>query len=391
MDVNKRIHAAIFKLLEYIEKEEYKGYDPYDILKSPAFNLPLLRKNKIIRFGSQQFGKRFPINLRPCLLVRKGLNPVTIGLCIQAYKNLAETYPKYKSQYENRINKLIKNLIELIPDGYKGVCWGYDFDWEARYANIPSYQPNIVATGIITNALFNTYLSLNITQALELCISSSEFILYDLNRTYDGDNFCFSYSPFDTQIVFNASMKGVRGLAQVYSITKDETLKEQAKKAVSFVVKYQNENGAWNYSRNNSGAWIDNYHTGYVIDCLDDHIKYTGDTTYREKLDKGFIYYKRHFFEEDRIPKFYNKKIYPIDCTAAGQSLLTLIRFKQIGLAKNVALWMIDNMQDQEGFFYFRKFKDITIKTSFMRWSNAWMLLGLTELLSALLVGSVKN
>ena len=179
-------------------------------------------------------------------------------------------------------------------------------------------------------------------------------------------------------------MKGARGLAQVYSITKDESLKEQAKKAVDFVMKYQNENGVWNYSRNNLGAWVDNYHTGYVIDCLDDYIRYSGDATYRENLDKSFLYYKEHFFEEDRIPKFYNKNVYPIDCTAAGQSLLTLIRFNQLDLAKNVASWMIDNMQAKEGFFYFRKFKSRTIKTSFMRWSNAWMFLGLSELLSVL-------
>ena len=295
---------------------------------------------------------------------------------------------------KNYAAKRLKIMCPFLLDhnrGYKGACWGYDFDWEARYANIPSYQPTIVATGIITNALFNAHLALNIPEALDLCISSSEFILHDINRIYEGENFCFSYSPFDKQIVFNASMKGARVLAQVYSITGDDFLKEQARKSVDFVMKHQDENGAWIYSRNNAGDWIDNYHTGYVIDCLDDYIRYTGDATYRENLYKSFLYYKEHFFEEDKIPKFYNKNIYPIDCTAAGQSLLTLIRFKQLDLAQNVALWMIDNMQAQEGFFYFRKFKSRTIKTSFMRWSNAWMLLGLTELLFTLSVGSVKN
>jgi hypothetical protein len=44
---------------------------------------------------------------------------------------------------------------------------------------------------------------------------------------------------------------------------------------------------------------------------------------------------------------------------------------------------MMDNMQAQEGYFYFRKSKYFTKKTNFMRWSNAWMLAGLTALLSA--------
>jgi hypothetical protein len=51
--------------------------------------------------------------------------------------------------------------------------------------------------------------------------------------------------------------------------------------------------------------------------------------------------------------------------------------------AERVALWMIENMQAQEGYFYFRKSKYCTEKTNFMRWSNAWMLAGLTALLSA--------
>jgi hypothetical protein len=41
---------------------------------------------------------------------------------------------------------------------------------------------------------------------------------------------------------------------------------------------------------------------------------------------------------------------------------------------------MICEMQDPKGFFYFRKFERHLEKTSFMRWSNAWMLAGLSAL-----------
>lgn len=376
------LEQATQKLQNYIEAENYSGYDPYDALNSPLFKLPFLRSNKWMRFGIQQLVKRSGFNLRPLLFVPKKINPVTLGLCIQAYCNLIKAHPERASDLEKKIDLLINKLFELIPQGYHGACWGYDFDWEARYATVAAYQPTIVATGIISNALFIAFQTTGNKKASELCISSAEFILKDLHRTNDDDgDFCFSYSPFDNEKVFNASMKGARTLSQVYSLTKDENLKQNAGKAVKYVMKHQSKDGAWIYSQSQAGNWIDNYHTGYILDCLDDYIKYTGDNIFSGHLKKGLKYYTDHFFEDERIPKFYNEKTYPVDCTAAAQSLLTLTRFKEINLATNVAQWMIGNMQDDKGYFYFRKYEGKTEKTSFMRWSNAWMFTGLTELM----------
>ena len=288
-----------------------------------------------------------------------------------------------EKNYEEKINGLIHDLEKLISAGYAGACWGYEFDWESRYAKIPAYGPTVVATGFITNALFNLFRATGNKKALELCVSSTGFILKDLNRTFDEAhlNFCFSYSPFDHEMVFNASMKGARTLAQVYSVTKDDLLKTEARKAVAFVMDHQRENGSWIYSKRNTGGWVDNYHTGYILDCLDEYRKHTGDNSFQYHLEKGFSFYRKNFFSSDGIPKFYDREIFPVDCTAAGQSLLTLTRFNDSAMADKVALWMIRNMQAKEGFFYFRKHRNYTDKTSFMRWSNAWMFVGLTELL----------
>ncbi|MBA2613502.1 MAG: delta-aminolevulinic acid dehydratase [Bacteroidetes bacterium] len=383
----KVIEKSLQDLVDYIEKEKYQGFDPYDGLRSPYFDLPLFRSNKTIRFCFQQVIKRSPINLRRLFLIPKGLNPVTLGLCIQGYSMLTKAFPEKQTEYKIKVDALINELEKLIPKGYSGACWGYDFDWAARYSNIPAYQPTIVATGIITNSLFIAYEVFENKKALDLCKSACEFILKDINRTFDEEkNFCFSYSPFDHQEVFNASMKGVRLLAQVYSVTKNEILKTEAKKATAFLIKYQRNDGAWVYSRSKTGIWVDNYHTGYILDCLDEFIKRTGDDTYKENLKKGCAYYFDHFFENNGMPRFYDNKTYPVDCTAASQSLLTLTRFNNTEQAAKTATWMIDNMQNEEGYFYFRKFKNYTVKQSFMRWSNAWMFAGI-----ATLICKIKN
>ena len=379
-----QITSSLRKLQHYIESNNYEGFDPYDALKSPFFKLPILRSNKIIRFGTQQLVKRFPVNMRKLLFVPKGLNPVTLGLCIQAYSYLSEVFPDLKEEYLCKIDNLIAELENLISPGYSGSCWGYDFDWEARYAPIPAYQPTIVATGFIVNSLFECYKITGNEKAKELIINTRDFILKDINRSYaNNGTFCFSYSPFDKQIVYNASMKGVRILSFIYCFTNDTELKRIAHKAIDYVIDSQNDDGSWYYAKRSSGEWVDNYHSGYILDCMNDFINYFNptDIKYIKVLELGLEYYVNNFFEDNRIPKFYDIKIYPIDCTSAAQSILTLTKFGKQNLAWNIAKYMIDNMQNKEGYFYFRKFKYYQIKTSFMRWSNAWMYASLTFLL----------
>lgn len=380
MNPTSEISTALLKLVDYIEKENYIGYDPYDGLMSPLFKLPLFRSNKKIRFLSQQFIKRFPINLRPVLGIKKGLNPVTLGLCVQGYAYMLKIFPEKKTEIQSKINFLIDKLEELIPQGFHGACWGYDFDWEARYATIPAFQPTVVATGIITNALFQYYKETGNNHATKLCESAAEFVLQDLNRTYDSDNksFCFSYSPFDKQAVFNASMKAVRLLAQVYSVTKKERLKNTACSAALFVMKHQRNDGAWIYSTSKAGSWIDNYHTGYVLDCLNDYQTYTGDNSFSVNLQRGLQFYLKNFFLPNGHPKFYDSNPFPVDCTAAAQALLTLTQFGEFEMAERTSRFMIKNMQRKDGAFYFRKYKSHTEKTTFMRWSNAWMMAALS-------------
>jgi hypothetical protein len=376
------LKGRIDLLEQYMVKHQFKGYDPYDGLMSPLFKLPFLRSNHTFRFLSQQVIKRSPVNLRSLLLIHPGENPVTLGLSLQAYSMLIQTELSKQSYYENQINYLLNRLEFHSDKTFHGMCWGYDFDWAARHTSIPAYKPTVVATGIIVNALFQYYQINPNPRIKELILSSANFVLKDLNRTIDSDNdICLSYSPFDKQIVFNASLKGSRLLAQCYCLSPKPEYKEIAQKTMSFVMKNQREDGAWVYSKSKEGGWVDNYHTGYVLECAKEYSQLTGDSSFDEQINKGFTFYLNHFFWDFEIPKFYDKKLYPIDCTSAAQSIFTLIKFNQIEIANKVANWMMKEMQDQEGYFYFRKFKHHIERQSFMRWSNAWMFAALSTLL----------
>ena len=67
---------------------------------------------------------------------------------------------------------------------------------------------------------------------------------------------------------------------------------------------------------------------------------------------------------------------------AAAHYIITMIQFGELDNAYKVANYVIKNMQADDGSFYFRKFKAYTIRTPFMRWSQAWMFNALSYLLA---------
>jgi hypothetical protein len=372
VELDSKFIEVLFSLRDYIKREGYAGYDPYDGLNSPLFKLPILRSNKFIRFAFQQIFRRIPINLRGLLGIKKGINPVTLGLCIQAYTYLSMINEEEKEFYLNEIKNLLEILVNLSSKGYSGFCWGYNFDWEARYTKIPAYTPTVVATGLITNGLFVYYKAYSDKSVKEILISSAKFVLNDLNRTYEGETFCFSYSPNDHQKVYNATMKGARLLAQVYEITRDQYYLEEAERTVKFVINNQNDDGSWFYSKGDARKWVDNFHTAYVLDALDDFIKLSGRNQYKINLDKGLMYYLEKLFMSDGKPKYFSRRFYPVDATELAQSVLTLTRFGYIDRAINVLNYALESLYSGKGFFYYQKNRFFTHKTSYMRWSNAY-------------------
>ena len=378
------ISSSFINLKRYVLSENYHGYDPFDALTSPIFSIPVFQTTRLFKLISQQLLKRLPINIRPLLRIKKGCNPVTFGLALQAINNIIITFPENNKQLLAEGNRLIDEIKVNCSKGYSGACWGYDFEWQARYASIPAYCPTIVATGFITNSLFNYHETTKNPIAFELCKSATQFLLKDLNRTYEKDTFCFSYSPNDKQVVYNATLKGARLLSQVYSVTKEINLLEEGDRTVRFVIKNQNDDGSWSYSRGDTRNWVDNFHTGFILDCLDEFIRKTNKNEYRVNLEKGVKYYIDNLFNENGVPKYYSNVQFPLDTTAAAQSILTLLRFGFDSKALLVALYMIKNMQHPSGYFYYKKNIYWKNKISYMRWSNAIMYVALSALIRSM-------
>ncbi len=384
--IKDNVSASFLRLKNYCEKLDYKGWDPYDGLNSRLFqSIPMLRNNKMARLAWIQFFKRSPLNFRKLLLVSRELNPKGVALFLNGYCHLYNSEPR--EEYLGLINRLATILLGLKSKGYSGACWGYNFDWQAKAFFQPKYTPTVVASTFAAYALLDAYDITGNEEYRVAALSTADFILNDLNRTYDsGGDFAFSYSPEDQTQVFNASLLGSRMLARAYTYNGVKALLEQAGKSVSFCCKHQHEDGSWAYSTLPWHQWIDNFHTGYNLECIGEYQKYSGDRSFHENLDKGFEYYIQTFFTSEGIPKYYNNAIYPIDVHAPAQLIITLHRLGRLKenaeTARKVLEWTINNMQATDGHFHYQKARYYTIRTPYMRWSQAWMFYGLSTWLS---------
>jgi len=380
--LNTQVTESFNRLKTYCESENFKGYDPYDGLNSSFFRaLPLVSKNRIVRLAWIQFFKRSPLNLRGPLQIKKAYNPKGLGLFLAGYCNLYQTDPK--EEYKSKISFLIGKILELKNEGYSGACWGYNFDWQARAFFQPRNTPTVVASTFIANALLDAYEIIKDDELVKTARSTCDFILMDLNRTYnEKKDFAFSYSPLDKSVVFNASLLGSRLLSRVYHITKENELIEAAKSSVNYCCGYQREDGSWGYGTLPFHQWVDNFHTGYNLECIAEYMRFSGDDTYVSVVNKGFDYYIKTFFTVEGIPKYYNNSIYPIDVHAPAQMVITLAKLGKFGQHKavvdKVLDWTITNMQSKKGFFYYQVNKYFSSKISYIRWAQSWMFYALS-------------
>jgi hypothetical protein len=386
-----KIKASLTRLKTYCEKEDFKGWDPFDGLNSLVFrNLFYLNRNRFIKLTWIQAFKKSPVNFRRIMGVRKDYNPKGLGLFLTGYCNLYKMDPDEK--YKDKINWLAGKIIELRTQGFSGTCWGYNFDWQSLAFFQPRYTPTIVASTFIGYALLDAYDITGNEEYKSYALGVCDFILKDLNRSYDSQgDFAFSYSPSDKTQVFNASLLGSRMLSRASGYANNQDYLREARRSVSFCCKNQKNDGAWSYSPLPFHQWIDSFHTGFNLECLAEYQKYSGDTSFEENIRSGLDYYLKTFFLPSGIPKYYHNAIYPVDVHAAAQLVITLKHLgcmpEYISIVDNVLSWTIDHMQSREGYFYYQKNKWYTIKIPYMRWTQAWMFLALSAYLQSRITG----
>ena len=373
--------SAYDQLFSWCQQRDFAGHDPFDALNSRVFQSTPLAQSRNARFIWTQLLKRSPSDFRTLARVPPERNAK--GIALFALAQIANHRRVKTEESEKQVREFVAGLLSMKIEGYSGACWGYNFDWQSRKFFAPRDTPTIVPTAFAARALIEAGQDLQDT-ARSVC----DFIIRDLPRTVDNkDELCFSYAPRSDTRIFNASLLAAEVLACVGKSTGEQELFELAERATRYVVKNQRPDGSWFYGADPNQAWIDNFHTAYILFSLKRIIDVSSfGSEFQPALERGYEFWKNNFFLAEGWPKYYHDDPYPADAHAAASAIVTFLEYRELDndaatLAQKIAAWTIQNLRDSRGFFYYQKRRFYTVRKPYMRWTQAWMLYAFARLL----------
>lgn len=380
------LEQAYETLAAWCRARGWAGHDPFDGLNSRLFQATPLRHSRVARLAWTQAFKRAPVSLRTPARVPAGRNAK--GTALFALAALSRFRATGAGEAEREARELLDELLAARLEGRSGAAWGYNFDWQGRAFFAPQGTPTIVPTAFAARALVEASRAFGDAQYLRAARSACEFILRDLRRSAEAaDEICFSYTPLDETRVFNASLLAGETLASVGAETLEEELLETAERAARYVVRRQRADGSWAYGAAGFQGWADNFHTAFILTSLARMMDASdaARAEFAESLRRGSEFWRGNFFLADGWPKYYHDNPYPADAHASGAAVVALVELKDsmpdaLALADRIVRWTLENLRDpRRGFFYYQRRRFYTIRTPYMRWTQAWMMYALAR------------
>lgn len=379
------ITAALDQTLAWSKAQGYRGHNKHDGLNSPLLRA-LLGWGRWPRMVAIQGVMRFPINLRPLLLVPKVYNPKGLALFTHAWLDRYRLSgdPSHLAEAE----RLLGLLLELrSPGGWSGNCWGYHYPWQDPGFYAPTNTPNAVVTSFVCEAFLEAFRVTGKRRWLETVGDTIPFYLDHLTILKDEpEELCLGYMPLPmTMRVMDVSILIGAVLAQHGALSGDHTHDATARRLVTYVVRRQTPEGAWFYTDPPGDSLIrhDNYHTGFVLDALQRAMEALGpEPEWRAAYDTGLRFYAERLFNPDGAPRWMSDVDFPHDIHGAAQGVLTFARHRAEypGLAERIAAWSIAQMYHPEGRFSYQQTRWYTKRFTLLRWCNGWMARGLARL-----------
>jgi rhamnogalacturonyl hydrolase YesR len=378
------IKDSLDRVEQWVEAHDYRGYEPFDGLSSPARRLT--RGNLFAERLLMQLVRQSPVNLRPVM----GVTPKdsTKGRGYMAAGYLMRYRTSGDAAYLRKAESCLEWLDSHKTKRFEKHSWSNHFDFSSRGGAYTSEDPIIVWTALIGFAYLDAFELTGEPRWLEIADSVSGWIM-DLprERTPTGD--CLSYFAHVQSSIHNSNMLGAAILARTARHTGNDEYVEVARSAMEYSCSRQLADGSWWYGEAEKYHWVDNFHTGYNLDSLRAYIEASGDETWRENLRGALDYYLVNFFEADGCPKYYNTRRYPVDSQCAAQSVETLAAFADehpdcLPVSMRVARWTIENMQSRDGHFYYRVYPLLKARTPMLHWAQGTMYKGLAVLLNRL-------
>ncbi len=334
----------------------------------------------------QQVVLRAPFNIRPFIGIPPHQSAIGRGYLAWGYLLLHRVTRDDKARREAIacFEWLKTNRSPLSSE----FCWGDPYEYATRGGRRPYGEPLLIWSALIGQAFLDGYELFCDENYLRVAESIARWILkLPKEKTETGN--CLSYVAFRQSWIHNSNAMGAAFLARLGSLTENCDALTTARSAMSYTCSRQQADGSWYYAEEPKYHWIDNFHTGYNLSALKSYRNATGDGSFDDCLEKGLQFYKSRFFERDGRPKYFNNNTYPIDIQCASQAIDTLANFSGddpecLPLAMKVAEWTIDNMQANDGHFFYRDLGWKKVRTPMLHWGQGTMVKALAALLGKL-------
>lgn len=363
----------------------WRGTDPYEGLNARRRALEPLKRSPLGRRLLIQAVKRSPLDLRRPLAIPQMTSAATVAWTISAYARngfLAEDEAK------RRLYEGLELLRSLRLPGYGGSCWGYHFDVQTRVFFYPRTTPNTIATAFAGLALLDAHAATGDPALLTEAAEVGEFFLGHVPQTEEAPGAFFGYLPGDRSPIHNSNLLVASLLARIAGEgAGDERFARAAGAAVRYTTARQRRDGSWAYGESPGLGWVDNFHTGYVLDalraCADAGVAgEEAETAWR----RGLAYYRTRLFLADGTPRYYPEQTFPIDAQCVAQGIQTLSIAATHEPATAAQAWSVldfalRRMIRRDGLPIFQRRRLWANRAVHVRWVAAPLLLALSHLL----------
>jgi hypothetical protein len=382
--VREQVLSTLQKLETWGRERNWTGSDQYDALNGariPRFVTSSTLGRRVVI----QAVKRSPVDLRPLLDVPPGQNAVSVAWASSAY---ARNGFLQQIDADQRLALALETLERIRCPSYHEPCWGYHFDFQSRVFFYPKSEPNVIATVYAGMALLDAHERTKDPGLLERAHGTGLFLLRHVPQTSDPPGAFFGYLVGDRSPIHNSNLHVSALLARLHASTGDQEMGRAAREGVRWTIARQRPNGSWPYGERPGLQWVDNFHTGYVLDalrtCADACLV---DTT--EAWNRGLDFYRGHMFLADGTPKYFEHATYPIDMWSVAQAIQTFsiasrLDSRHLQEALKVFGFVLRRMRRRDGLFVFQRRRLWSNRTCHVRGVVAPMVLALAHLLAAL-------
>lgn len=355
------ISRGLARIRNWGEERAWSGYDPYDGLNSPlARALPF----PIAKRALTQAVKLSPFNLRPLLGIEPSLSPKAVALVASGYTRLAVAGD---SSAREQAEQWLDWLVAQGRGAWPGLAWGYHFPVQTRIFGYERGTPNAIATSFAAQALLEGAELLGEERWLVAGREAARFFDSELSARA-GEQVWFRYLPGEDELVHNANALVCAVLARGARLA-GEPLPERVASALEPTLAAQRPDGSWPYAEAPGHDWVDNFHTGYVLESLAECARLDGEL--EDPLRRGLEFWESELFLPDGTPKYTPTDLYPIDAHCYAQAVETWLAVGRPDRASRAGALLVERMLDPAGFVHFQQRRLWTSRVPLIRWTTA--------------------